>query len=177
MLIGRHRRVSQVLRLLYTVERTAVCCSRCAIIMHLLQVVLGHGQRIDRLVRLMFLYYLIGIGLRSIASVRSTCTWLKERLCGVRHPALLGLRSAHYTYMHLQPNQRLSPWHTYEKLVWVNSREKRVRVPCRLAARYYSREFLASNRACSISCRFLVWVFGASFSYEFLVRLSWALVC
>jgi len=50
----------------------------------------------------------------------------------------------------------------YEKLVRVNSREKLVRVSCRLAARYFSREFLASNRACSISCKFLV-------------RLSWAL--
>jgi len=59
--------------------------------------------------------------------------------------------------------------------VRVNSREKLVRVSYRLAARYFSRQFLASNRVCSISCKFLVRVFGASFSYEFLVRLSWAL--
>jgi len=52
---------------------------------------------------------------------------------------------------------------------------KLVRVSYRLAARYFSCEFLASNRACSISCKFLVRVFGASFSYTFLVRLSWAL--
>jgi len=63
---------------------------------------------------------------------------------------------------------------SYEKLVRVNSREKLVRVSSRLAARYFSREFLASNRACSISCKFLVRVFVASFSYKFLVRLSWA---
>jgi len=48
-------------------------------------------------------------------------------------------------------------------------------VSYRIAARYFSREFLASNRACSISCKFLVRVFGASFSYEFLAHLSWAL--
>jgi len=48
-------------------------------------------------------------------------------------------------------------------------------VSYRLAARYFSCEFLASNRACFLSCKFLVLVFGASFSYEFLVRLSWAL--
>ena len=69
----------------------------------------------------------------------------------------------------------LSPWQTYEKLVGVHSREKLVRVSYRLAARYFSHEFLASNRACFISCKFLMRVFGASFSYEFLVRLSWAL--
>ena len=34
--------------------------------------------------------------------------------------------------------------------------EKLVRVSYRLAARYFSREFLASNRARSISCEFLV---------------------
>ena len=45
---------------------------------------------------------------------------------------------------------------SYEKLMRVNSREKLVRVSYRLAARYFSREFLASNRACSISCKFLV---------------------
>ena len=69
----------------------------------------------------------------------------------------------------------LSPWHTYEKLLQVNSREELVRVSYRLAARYFSCEFLASNRACFISCNLLVRFFGASFSYEFLVRLSWAL--
>ena len=51
-----------------------------------------------------------------------------------------------------------------EKLVWVNSREKLVRVSYRLAARYFSREFLTSNRACSL--------FRASYSCEFLVRVS-----
>jgi len=50
---------------------------------------------------------------------------------------------------------------SYEKLVRVNLHEKVVRVSYRLAARYFSREFLTSNRACSISCKFLV-------------RLSWA---
>ena len=58
--------------------------------------------------------------------------------------------------------ESLSPWHTYEKLMWVNSREKLVRVSYRLAASYFLREFLASNRACSISC-------------EFLLRVSWDL--
>jgi len=55
--------------------------------------------------------------------------------------------------------------------VRVNSREKLVCVSYQLAARYFSREFLTLNRACSISCKFLVRVFGESFSYEFLVRL------
>ena len=45
-----------------------------------------------------------------------------------------------------------------------NSCEKLVHVSYRLAARYFSLEFLASNTACSISCKFLVWGFGASFS-------------
>ena len=63
---------------------------------------------------------------------------------------------------------------SYEKLVPVNSCEKLVCVSYRLAESYFSREFLALNRSCSISCKFLVRVFGASFSYEFLVRLSWA---
>jgi len=40
--------------------------------------------------------------------------------------------------------------------VRVNLREKLVHVSYRLAARYFSREFLASNRACSILCKFLV---------------------
>ena len=53
----------------------------------------------------------------------------------------------------------------------VLSREKLVRVSYRLAARYFLHEFLTSNRACSISCKFLMRVFGASFSYEFLVRV------
>jgi len=57
--------------------------------------------------------------------------------------------------------------HSYEKLVRVNvchtDLEKDI-----------SREFLASNRACSISCKFLMRVFGASFSYEFPVGLPWA---
>ena len=57
----------------------------------------------------------------------------------------------------------------------VNSHEKLVRVSYGLAARYFSHEFLTSNRACFILCKFLVRVFGASYSYEFLVRLSWAL--
>ena len=57
----------------------------------------------------------------------------------------------------------------------VDSREKLVRVSYRLAARYFSREFLASNRACSISCKFLVRVFDASFLDEFLMHLSEAL--
>ena len=76
----------------------------------------------------------------------------------------------------------------------VNLREKLVRVSYRLAARFFSCEFLASNKTCSIWCeklaitwldlrtrtskiwcKFLVRVFGASFSYKFLVRLSRAL--
>jgi len=68
---------------------------------------------------------------------------------------------------------------SYEKLVRVNSREKIVRVSYRLAARYsvyFSCKFLALNRPCFISCKFLVRVFGASFSYEFLVHLSWAYI-
>jgi len=54
---------------------------------------------------------------------------------------------------------------SYKKLVRVNSREKLVCVSYRLASRYFSREFLASNRACSISCTFPVRVFGASFLF------------
>jgi len=49
-----------------------------------------------------------------------------------------------------------------------NSRAKLVCVSYRLAARYFSRKFLASNRACSISCMFLVQVFGC----QFLIRVS-----
>ena len=66
-----------------------------------------------------------------------------------------------------------------------NACEKLVRVSYRLAARYFSREFLASNTLCfsvervliraSFSYEFLVRVSRTSFSYEFLVRLAWAL--
>ena len=40
----------------------------------------------------------------------------------------------------------------YDKLVRVNLRKKLVRVSYRLAARFFSCEFLASNKTCSIWC-------------------------
>ena len=47
----------------------------------------------------------------------------------------------------------LSPWHTYEKLA---------RETCTCVIATCRKIFLASNRACSILCKFLVWVSRAS---------------
>jgi len=65
---------------------------------------------------------------------------------------------------HIQETLREKAHDTHTRNSTRNSCEKFVRVSYRLAARYLSHEFLASNRACSISCKFLVQVFGASFS-------------
>ena len=56
----------------------------------------------------------------------------------------------------LKPMTHLRETRTRNSCELTRSCEKLVRVSYWLAARYFSREFLASNRACSISCKFLM---------------------